>query len=213
MDKIFFRNLRFYGYHGVFQHEKLRGQYFELDVELGCELQSAGRSGQLGNSIDYGALYQFVKMVVTEQRFSLLEELGEYLCEQILEQFTKAESIVLRLRKPEAPLENGIIPDRILAETMPAVCRPGNRAILVKVGVLASNCIAVGRANTLAMIDWDQLMKKDRVKSGTALLPFQSTAYLSLGSNLGRRKRILTASSRIVGLPPSDRSSTMFFRI
>ncbi len=118
MDKIFFQNLRFYGYHGVFQHEKLRGQYFELDIELSCELESAGRSGQIESSIDYCALYQFVKMIVTERNFNLLEELGNYICEKILERFTKVENIILRLRKPEAPLENGIISDQILAETM-----------------------------------------------------------------------------------------------
>ncbi|MEM9423536.1 MAG: dihydroneopterin aldolase [Spirochaetota bacterium] len=108
-DKIFFHNLRFYAYHGVFRHEEIRGQYFELDLELSCNLQKSGCTGQLSDSIDYGEVYHLVKTIVTEQRFALLEALGEHLCAQILEQFSPIQNVMLRLRKPEAPLEGGIL--------------------------------------------------------------------------------------------------------
>ena len=119
MDKIFFQNLRFYGYHGVFRHEELRGQYFELDLELACDLRLAGHSGQTAPSIDYARIYQLVKTIVTERCFGLLEALGECLCTEILASFPKIENVMLRLRKPEAPLEGGIVADQLLDAVVP----------------------------------------------------------------------------------------------
>lgn len=115
MDKIFFDRLRFYGYHGVFAHEALRGQHFEIDLELGCDLLCAAQSDNLGESSDYGEIYALVKQIVTTRRFALLEGLGGCICEEIFARFPKIEQIVLRLRKPEAPLEGGVLADEAAA--------------------------------------------------------------------------------------------------
>ena len=111
MDKIFFERLRFYGHHGVFAHETLRGQHFELDLELGCDLLRAAQTDSLSESSDYGEIYALVKQIVTTRRFALLEGLGGCICEEIFARFPKIEQIFLRLRKPEAPLEGGVLAD------------------------------------------------------------------------------------------------------
>ncbi len=115
-DKIFFDRLRFYAYHGIFRHEELRGQHFELDLELCCDLSRAGQSGLLQDSIDYGQLYQLVKTIIRGRRFPILEQLGSCICTEILQQFPVATEVILRLRKPEAPLEGGLIPDEELGQ-------------------------------------------------------------------------------------------------
>ena len=111
MDKIIFSNLRFWGWHGAFRHEQLRGQYFELDLELSCDLLPAGLSDRLEDGTDYGRLYDCVKAVVCERRFHLLEALGDCICREVLERFPSILAMRLRLRKPQAPLEGGILPD------------------------------------------------------------------------------------------------------
>ena len=44
MDKIFLKNLAFFGFHGVLQEEKNLGQKFFVDVELSLDLKEAGKS-------------------------------------------------------------------------------------------------------------------------------------------------------------------------
>ncbi|MBQ5859916.1 MAG: dihydroneopterin aldolase, partial [Selenomonadales bacterium] len=61
MDKILLRNLMFYGYHGVYEAERELGQKFYLDIELAADLEKAGYSDDLMDTIDYTAVYREVK--------------------------------------------------------------------------------------------------------------------------------------------------------
>ena len=121
MDKIFFKRLRFYGYHGVFAHEIMRGQHFEIDLELGCDLLRVAQTDSLSESSDYGEIYVLIKEIVTTRRFAMLEALGGCICEEIFAHFPKIEEILLRLRKPDAPLEGGLLPDEAAKESKTAL--------------------------------------------------------------------------------------------
>ena len=53
MDRISLHNMRFYGYHGVYEHEREMGQRFEIDVELSLDLAQAGATDELEDTLDY----------------------------------------------------------------------------------------------------------------------------------------------------------------
>ena len=53
-DRILLANMRFQGRHGVYEHEQLTPQPFEVDVELLPALQPAGIDDDLEQTIDYG---------------------------------------------------------------------------------------------------------------------------------------------------------------
>jgi dihydroneopterin aldolase len=98
-------NMRFYGYHGVLAEEKALGQRFIIDAVLYLPLQAAGRSDDLNDTVSYSAVYDRIKSIVTGERYNLLEALAERLCADIFKGNPPVQKIVLRIRKPEAPID------------------------------------------------------------------------------------------------------------
>lgn len=107
MDKILMENMCFYGYHGVMAEEKTLGQKFMLDAVLHVPLQKAGLSDDLNDTVDYGAVYALISDIVTKENFDLIEALAERICTEVLARCQTVQKIVLRVKKPEAPI-NGI---------------------------------------------------------------------------------------------------------
>ncbi len=105
MDKIILEDLAFYGYHGALVEENELGQKFFIDLELGCDLEPAGKSDQLAKSVNYAQVYELVKEICQEEQFKLLEALAEEIAGTILEEFARVEEVTVRVEKPEAPIE------------------------------------------------------------------------------------------------------------
>jgi dihydroneopterin aldolase len=105
MDKIIMKNMGFYGYHGVLEAEKILGQKFFIDAILFLPLKKAGETDNLNFSVNYGAVYETIKEIVINQRFNLLEGLAELICQEIFSSFPVIEKIILKVKKPEAPVE------------------------------------------------------------------------------------------------------------
>ena len=103
LDTIRLSNLIFYAYHGVEESEKQMGQRFEVDVELYLELNIAGRSDQLKDTIDYTEVYQVIEELVLEGEYNLIEALAEDIAQNIVNRFPVAETLV-RVRKPHVSL-------------------------------------------------------------------------------------------------------------
>lgn len=105
MDKIIMRNLRFYGYHGVFEEEQENGQYFHIDAELYLDLMKAGKSDELKDSIDYSQVFEIIRDITENKKFRLLEKLAESISGEILSRYKEISKITLRVKKPEAPID------------------------------------------------------------------------------------------------------------
>lgn len=107
MDKILLSNLGFYGYHGVLKEESVLGQKFFIDMELYLNTREAGMSDDMNKSVSYADVYDVIKFVVEEKRFNLIEALAEDICKEVLEKFELVNGLMVRVKKPEAPV-NGI---------------------------------------------------------------------------------------------------------
>ena len=83
-DHIELRGLRALGVHGVLAEEQTRAQPFEVDVDVEADLSAAGRSDQLDDTLDYGALVAVAERVVTTEHHQLLERLAERIAEEVL---------------------------------------------------------------------------------------------------------------------------------
>lgn len=105
MDKIIMENMGFYGYHGVLEQEKILGQKFFIDAHLFLSLKKAGETDDLNYSVSYGAVYETIKKIVTEERFNLLEALAERISTEIFSSYELVQKIFVRVKKPEAPVE------------------------------------------------------------------------------------------------------------
>ncbi len=99
------RNLKFYGYHGVFEEEQENGQYFHIDAELYLDLMKAGKSDELKDSIDYSQVFEIIRDITENKKFRLLEKLAESISGEILSRYKEISKVILRVKKPEAPID------------------------------------------------------------------------------------------------------------
>lgn len=107
MDKIILSNLGFYGYHGVLKEESILGQKFFIDIEIYLDTKQAGISDDMNKSVSYADVYEVTKEIVENKRFNLIEALAENIASEVLDKFELIREIMIRIKKPEAPV-NGI---------------------------------------------------------------------------------------------------------
>ncbi len=100
-DRIVLEGMEFHAHHGVFAEEARFGSRFRVDVELGLQLSGSDR---LAETVDYSRVYELVREVVTGQRFQLIEALASELAGRILADFGLADTVLVRVHKPQAPL-------------------------------------------------------------------------------------------------------------
>ncbi|MEE9288201.1 MAG: dihydroneopterin aldolase [Bacteroidota bacterium] len=104
-DLIRIKNAVFYAYHGAETHEQSLGGKFEIDVDLYCDLSGPKKSDHLTETVNYQRVYNFLKNLVLENQFFLLEALANTIGHGILKEFPKVERTVVRVRKPQAPVK------------------------------------------------------------------------------------------------------------
>lgn len=97
------RNIQLEGRHGFYDDEREVPQPFEVDIELLLDLRPAGIDDELAKSIDYGRVYEVVRVVVETASFRLLEAMAEAISHEILAQFPVVE-VGVRVRKPAVQL-------------------------------------------------------------------------------------------------------------
>jgi len=104
MDIIKLSNIVFYAHHGYYEAERELGQRFELDIEVECDLNEAGKSDDLKSTIDYRHLYAIAKDAFENNKFKLLETVAIRIAAQILSSHP-VHSVLIRIRKPQVPIK------------------------------------------------------------------------------------------------------------
>ena len=102
-DRIFLEAMVLRGTHGVFPEEQASPQPFEVDVDLALNLQPAGLSDDLAQTIDYAAVYDACRQIVESTRFNLIEALAEAIAHELLANYP-ADEVTVRIRKPAVKL-------------------------------------------------------------------------------------------------------------
>ena len=102
-DRIILDGMVFQGTHGVYPEEHVTPQPFELDVELSINLQPAGRSDDLRQTIDYGTVFETCRRIVESTRFDLIEALAEAIAHELLTGFP-VDEVTIRVSKPAVQL-------------------------------------------------------------------------------------------------------------
>jgi len=103
-DRIVLANMVFQARHGVADREKVQPQRFEIDVELGLDLQPAGLDDDLEQTVDYGPVYDTIRQIVESTTYNLIEALAEAICHELLGEHARIREVTVRVRKPEVRL-------------------------------------------------------------------------------------------------------------
>ena len=102
-DRITITGIRGIGHHGVFEHERVDGQEFVVDVALDVATASAARSDDLADTVDYGEVASSVHAVVVGDPVDLIETLAERIAAVCLA-FSGVERVAVTVHKPQAPI-------------------------------------------------------------------------------------------------------------
>lgn len=103
MDKIMARGLTFTACHGVLAEEKVNPQTFLVDLDLFMDLQPAGISDDLKDTVSYADVYEQVKKIVENESYNLLEALAENIAASLLVCFP-LQGVKVTVYKPNAPI-------------------------------------------------------------------------------------------------------------
>ncbi|MFH1477963.1 MAG: dihydroneopterin aldolase [Verrucomicrobiota bacterium] len=101
MDQIHIRQLKLNTVIGVHPHERKTPQAVIVDLVLHTDLQAAGRSDQLTDTIDYAALAARVRKAAAKSRFTLLEALAEHIADVCLRE-PRIKALDVTVAKPGA---------------------------------------------------------------------------------------------------------------
>ncbi len=102
-DHLRLANLTFFGHHGAFSAERDQGIRLAVDLDLRVDLQVAGLTDHLAETVDYPAVYA---LVAREQASScaLLETLAARVAAAILAEFPQVAEVTVRVRKFQPPV-------------------------------------------------------------------------------------------------------------
>lgn len=103
-DQIRIHDLEVYCNHGVYPEETFLGQKFLVDVILYTNTRPAGLSDQLEDSVNYGAVCQFIEEEMKCQNDKLLEKVAERISRGILKEFPLIKAVDFEIKKPWAPV-------------------------------------------------------------------------------------------------------------
>lgn len=87
---------------GVRSYERRREQPLRVDITLGIDLSTAGRSGLIADSVDYSAVADGITALLRFREYRLLEVAAEEASALLFACYPGIGHVSLRLDKPEA---------------------------------------------------------------------------------------------------------------
>ncbi|NCC34460.1 MAG: dihydroneopterin aldolase [Chloroflexia bacterium] len=108
-DKIHLRGMRFVGYHGTRPEERSLGQQFIVDVTLLLDLQVAGRTDDLQQTVDYSQVHQRTRQIVEGEPLQLTEAVAERIAAAVLADHPRVQAVQVQVTKPWVRLEATVL--------------------------------------------------------------------------------------------------------
>lgn len=108
-DRIILTGMQFYGFHGVNPEERQLGQPFTVDLEAELDLQAAGASDNLSDTVSYTHLYRAVQAVIEGPPRQLLEAAAGAIAADLLAQHPLIDAVRVRVHKPRPPIRGSVI--------------------------------------------------------------------------------------------------------
>lgn len=105
MDILTLKGLRFNAKHGYYEHERLEGNQFEVDLVFSLDLSAAAKSDDLDQTLDYQAAEAVVRDIMHGSPVKLIETLTYRIGNRLFETFPAVEKLEVRVRKKDPPLE------------------------------------------------------------------------------------------------------------
>jgi dihydroneopterin aldolase len=102
-DRIAVHGITAHAHHGVYDWERERGQTFRVDAVLELDTAPAAAGDDLDRTVNYAALAQQLRAVLTGEPVDLLETLAQRLADTCLAN-PLVDAVEITVHKPEAEL-------------------------------------------------------------------------------------------------------------
>jgi 7,8-dihydroneopterin aldolase/epimerase/oxygenase len=104
MLTIHLNNVKFFAYHGLYEHEKVNGNEFEVNLVVHYFPQQICID-RIEDTVDYAQLFQLVsnRMAIATP---LLETLVMEIANSVIEQFTMVAHVFVSIAKLKPPIPN-----------------------------------------------------------------------------------------------------------
>ena len=108
-DRILLEGMIFHGRHGTLPAERELGQPFVVDIELRLDLQAAGLSDDLTQTVDYSEVHRQAKEIVEGPPVNLTETVAERITGAVLKDHPAVETVRVKVAKPNVRLDNTVL--------------------------------------------------------------------------------------------------------
>lgn len=97
------KNMRFFAYHGVLEHEAIHGNNFSVTLRFSADLSEACVSDEVADTVNYAEVYDLVKeeMAIPSK---LIENAAYRILRRVEEAFPKIDRIEVELAKMNPPV-------------------------------------------------------------------------------------------------------------
>ena len=102
-DFIEIHGIAGFGYHGLFDHERVNGQGFGVDVKLELKKKKVFKSDAIDDAVDYSKVVRVVHEIIVGQPVNLIERLAELIAQTLLNTFP-IKSVEVVVHKSNAPV-------------------------------------------------------------------------------------------------------------
>ncbi|HEX7561469.1 MAG TPA: dihydroneopterin aldolase, partial [Candidatus Humimicrobiaceae bacterium] len=120
MYKIFVKNLKLFGYHGVNPEEKINGQDFIFNATVylkeDCEKTDIALSDDISDTVNYSEIITVIKDINSSKKFGLLETLSKQIAQNILNASPLVSKVKVKVEKPNPPIKEDL-------ESVGVVCK------------------------------------------------------------------------------------------
>jgi 7,8-dihydroneopterin aldolase/epimerase/oxygenase len=94
-----------YARHGVGEAERSIGGRYSFDLEIEADIHTAAATDHVSDTVNYQEAYELARNILTGTNRRLLESLVVEITRAILEQFSHAHAVTVRLRKLSVPID------------------------------------------------------------------------------------------------------------
>jgi 7,8-dihydroneopterin aldolase/epimerase/oxygenase len=102
-DRIELHGLTVHGRHGVYEHERVSGQDFVVDITVWIDLADAAASDDLADTYDYDALAGLAAGIVAGPPRNLIETVGGEIADRVMDD-ERVHAVEVVMHKPQAPI-------------------------------------------------------------------------------------------------------------
>lgn len=103
MQKIRLKDIKIYAFHGCMEEEAKVGSFYLINITVWLNLEKAGKSDNLKDTVNYGELTQLIKDQMAI-RSHLLEHVARRILSQIEAQFPKIKKAKVSVAKINPPV-------------------------------------------------------------------------------------------------------------